>query len=96
MLRIGLILVLALTVGVDIMARPLTSETARPPALDLRHMVAERDVINLDGRWEFFWDQIVQPGEDGTLTGLLPIAGNWLMLSRRHLKQYLPGTGVAS
>ncbi len=96
MLHIALVLVLAFTAWLDIMARPLTSETARPPALDLRYTAAERDVINLDGRWEFFWDQIVQPGEEGTLTGLLPVGGNWLMLGRQHLKQDLQGTGVAS
>jgi signal transduction histidine kinase/class 3 adenylate cyclase/PleD family two-component response regulator len=69
---------------------------AQTPALDLRYTRANQEPISLDARWEFFWDRIVQPGENPGPTGLMPIGGNWLMLSRKHLKENLGGTGIAS
>jgi signal transduction histidine kinase/class 3 adenylate cyclase/PleD family two-component response regulator len=69
---------------------------AQAPALDLRYTRANQETIRLDTRWEFFWDRIVEPGENPSPTGLIPIGGNWLMLSRQHLQETLGGTGIAS
>jgi signal transduction histidine kinase/class 3 adenylate cyclase/CheY-like chemotaxis protein len=84
-------------VWADLFARPLPADSPHlPPALDLRYTRAEQEPISLDANWEFFWNQIVQPGDERTPTGLLPIGGNWLILGRQHLQREMPGTGLAS
>jgi signal transduction histidine kinase/class 3 adenylate cyclase/ActR/RegA family two-component response regulator len=82
---------------VDLFARPLPPDPPQvPPALDLRYSRAEQEPITLDARWEFFWNQILKPGEDAAPMGVLPIGGNWLILGRRDLGREMPGMGVAS
>jgi signal transduction histidine kinase/class 3 adenylate cyclase/DNA-binding NtrC family response regulator len=91
-----LFFILVFMASADLYAAPLSSVQPLPAALDLRDTRVESEIINLDGRWEFYFNQILHPGEEGVPTGILPIAGNWLILGMKHLKTDMPGLGVAS
>ncbi|TDO95244.1 diguanylate cyclase (GGDEF)-like protein [Halanaerobium saccharolyticum] len=40
-----------------------TSAQSEPVALDLRNSNLSENIINLDGNWEFYWQELLQPGE---------------------------------
>lgn len=47
--------------------------------MDLTQLQFEKDVVRLDGEWEFYWNQLLEPGkvEDGAITGYIDIPGSW-------------------
>lgn len=46
---------------------------------DLTEIQFETDVIQLDGEWEFYWKQLLEPGEleTGLITGYIDIPSSW-------------------
>ncbi|MGI6150521.1 MAG: diguanylate cyclase [Christensenellales bacterium] len=52
---------------------------AESGVLDLTQVRLENDTVALDGEWEFYWYQILSPGETdaGTLTGYIQIPSSW-------------------
>lgn len=52
---------------------------AESGVIDLTQVQLENDVVALDGQWEFFWNQLLAPGETdaGALTGYIQIPSSW-------------------
>ena len=47
--------------------------------IDLTQLQFENDVVQLDGEWEFYWNQLLDPGEleTGIITGYMDIPSTW-------------------
>lgn len=78
-----------------IFALPVTA-SSELPEIDLRNSNLSQNIIRLDGIWEFYWQELKQPGEfaQGTESELveLPSAWNGYQLNG----QSLPGSGYAT
>lgn len=64
--------------------------------IDLTQLQFENDVIQLDGEWEFYWNQLLEPGEleTGVITGYIPIPSSW----NKYITDEgtIPGDGYAT
>ena len=47
--------------------------------IDLTQLQFENDVVQLDGEWEFYLNQLLEPGEleTGVITGYIDIPSSW-------------------
>lgn len=47
--------------------------------LDLTQLQFENDIAQLDGEWEFYWNQLIDPDEmdSGLITGYIAVPGTW-------------------
>ena len=52
---------------------------AESGVFDLRQVQLGNDIVALDGQWEFYWNQLLPPGETdaGALTGYVRIPSSW-------------------
>lgn len=52
---------------------------AKEGIVDLTQLQFENDIVQLDGKWEFYWKQLLNPGEleTGKLTGYIDVPRSW-------------------
>lgn len=58
---------------------PRSDPKARAGVIDLSLVQFADDVIRLNGEWEFYWKQLLQPDQlkSGALTGYIDVPGSW-------------------
>ncbi|MDF2800758.1 MAG: response regulator receiver protein [Anaerocolumna sp.] len=74
---ISVIVIIILTVGSDRL--PKTYPKGEKGVLDLVTLDFERDITQIDGEWEFYWEQLLDPNDidTGLITGNIVIPRSW-------------------
>lgn len=56
-----------------------TRPKAEDGIIDLTQVQFEDDIVQLDGEWEFYWNQLINPDETdiGSVTGYIAIPSSW-------------------
>lgn len=66
--------------------------------LDLSHWESDKEIVNLDGEWEFYWNQLLEPQEleigDIQKTGYIDVPSSWNRSKINNKK--LSGDGYAT
>lgn len=78
-LLIVIIIMLFLFLGGCSVQRADTYQKAEGGVLDLTHLQLENDVVSLDGQWEFYWNQLLNPDEleDDAVIKYANVPGSW-------------------
>lgn len=73
-----------------------SSATAKEGRKDLTRMQYENDIVNLDGEWEFYWNQLIEPAETdpALMTGYIAVPRSWNKYTANEGKN--SGYGYAS
>jgi len=76
---IMLMIVLIILGGCSDQKPTTTKENADKGMMNLAQLDLENEVVCLDGQWEFYWNQLLAPGEASpeALTGYIQIPGSW-------------------
>lgn len=82
----------ALVFALSLAACHVATPEAREGVLDLR--ATDGEAVRLRGRWQFFWQELVDPGKEAAPDAWLPIR-RWTGLSLDDGRA-LPGTGFAT
>jgi diguanylate cyclase (GGDEF)-like protein len=69
---------------------------AEDGSMDITQLQFENDIVQLDGKWEFYWKQLLDPSElkNGILTGYIDVPKSWNKLISDE--DYKPGYGYAT
>lgn len=56
-----------------------SSISAKEGIIDLSNIYFEDNFINLDGEWEFYWEQLIEPDQinKDNMTGYIKVPGSW-------------------
>lgn len=58
---------------------PDSNPKAEKGIMDLTQLQFENEVVQLNGKWEFYWNQLLDPGkmDTGVITGYMDIPSSW-------------------
>lgn len=58
---------------------PDSNPKAEAGTMDLTQLQFDNEVVQLNGKWEFYWNQLLDPGEmdTGVITGYMDIPSSW-------------------
>lgn len=63
--------------------------------IDLTQLQFDNDVVLLDGQWEFYWNQLLNPGEaEADMAGYIDVPGSWNKYISNE--RTYPGDGYAT
>lgn len=77
-------------VGQSYVVRNASSPQVKEGVLDLTEWDVKQDgLVKLSGTWQFYWDQLLEPQQEGELSSYLTVPGQWN-------KQGFPAKGSAT
>lgn len=79
LILVMIMLVALLILGGCVSSLADANPIAKEGTIDLTQAQFENEVVQLDGKWEFYWDQLLDPGEweTGILTGYIDVPSTW-------------------